>query len=98
MSILKRPIITEKTNYLNDNRGLPQFAFEVDMGATKSDIKVAVEEVYEVNVERVNTMIVRGKMRSRYSKRGVITGKSPNYKKAVVTLAEGEEIDFYRHI
>ncbi len=98
MSILKRPIITEKTTYLTDDRGLPQYAFEVDLSATKGEIKAAVEEVYEVNVDRVNTMIVRGKMRSRYSKRGVITGKSPNYKKAFVTLAEGEEIDFYRHI
>ena len=98
MSIIKRPIITEKTTYLQDDRGLPQFHFAVDMDANKAQIQLEVERVYEVKVERVNTMIIRGKQRSRYTKRGVITGKSPNYKKAVVTLAEGESIDFYKHI
>lgn len=98
MSIIKRPIITEKMTYLSEDRGLPQYSFEVAIKATKQEIKAAVEEVYEVNVERVNTQVVRGKRRSRYSKRGVITGKSPNYKKAIITLAEGEEIDFYKHI
>ena len=98
MSIIKRPIITEKTTYITEDRGLPQYSFEVAIGATKGEIKTAVEEVYEVNVERVNTVIVRGKKRSRYSKRGVITGKSPNYKKAIVTLQEGQDIDFYKHI
>ncbi len=98
MSILKRPIITEKTAYISEDRGLPQYSFEVALSATRGEIKAAVEEVYEVNVERVNTLIVRGKQRSRYTKRGVITGKSPNYKKAIVTLQEGQEIDFYKHI
>ncbi|RMG75570.1 MAG: 50S ribosomal protein L23 [Bacteroidetes bacterium] len=97
MSVLKRPIITEKTvGYLE--RGLTQYGFEVDMQATKAQIKSEVEQVYEVKVESVNTMIVRGKQRMRYSKRGVIRGKSPNYKKAVVTLRPGDEIDFYKHI
>jgi large subunit ribosomal protein L23 len=98
MSILKRPIVTEKTSYIIDDRGLPQYSFEVDLRATKGEIKLAVEKMYEVTVERVNTLIVRGKMRSRYTKRGIITGKSPNYKKAVVTLQEGDEIDFYKHL
>jgi large subunit ribosomal protein L23 len=95
--ILKRPIITEKTA-LYTERGMPKYGFEVDMDASKSDIKAAVQRVYEVEVEGVQTMIVRGKRRNRYSKRGVITGKSPNYKKAIVTLAQGQEIDFYKHI
>lgn len=98
MSIIKRPIITEKTTYLQDDRGLPQYNFAVAMDASKADIKSEVERLYEVTVERVNTMIVRGKQRSRFTKRGAITGKSPNYKKAIVTLSEGDMIDFYKHI
>lgn len=97
MSVLKRPIITEKTAGFTE-RGLNKYAFEVDMKATKEQIKREIERVYEVEVEDVNTMIVRGKSRSRYTKRGVIKGKSPNYKKAVVTLVEEDEIDFYKHI
>ncbi|MEO1415413.1 MAG: 50S ribosomal protein L23 [Bacteroidota bacterium] len=97
MSILKRPIITEKTN-LYTERGLTKYGFEVDLKATKPEIKEEIERVYEVTVETVNTMVVRGKRRQRFTKRGVIKGKSPNYKKAIVTLAEGQEIDFYKHI
>ena len=97
MSVLKRPIITEKMMDYSE-RGIPKYGFEVDMKAVKSEIKKEVERVYEVEVESVATMIVRGKRRSRYSKKGVIRGKSSNYKKAIVTLKAGEEIDFYKHI
>jgi large subunit ribosomal protein L23 len=97
MTILKRPIITEKTSILME-KGVPQYGFEVDMNATKDEVKREVERVYEVEVANVNTMIVRGKRRSRYSKRGVVHGKEANYKKAVITLKEGSEIDFYKHI
>lgn len=97
MTILKRPIITEKTAGYAE-RGLSQVGFEVAMNATKPEIKAEVERVYEVKVADVNTLIVRGKRRTRYSKRGMIQGKSPNYKKAIVTLSEGHQIDFYKHI
>ncbi|MEO0467973.1 MAG: 50S ribosomal protein L23 [Bacteroidota bacterium] len=97
MSVLKRPIITEKMMDYSE-KGIPKYGFEVDMKAVKSEIKKEVERVYEVQVESVATMIVRGKRRSRYSKKGVIKGKSSNYKKAIVTLKAGEEIDFYKHI
>jgi len=97
MSILKRPIITEKTAYLMEKK-VPQYGFEVDMKASKLEIKQEIERVYEVEVVNVNTMVVRGKSRQRFSKRGVVYGKSPNYKKAIVTLADGFEIDFYKHI
>lgn len=97
MAILKRPIITEKTAGFTE-RGLIKYGFEVDMKATKSQIKAEVERVYEVEVADVNTLIQRGKMRARYSKKGVIKGKSSNFKKAFVTLKEGHEIDFYKHI
>ncbi len=97
MSVLKRPIISEKTAGFAE-RGLPQVGFEVDIKATKDQIKAEVERVYEVGVESVNTLIQRGKKRTRYSKRGVVKGKSSNFKKAIVTLKEGQEIDFYKHI
>jgi len=97
MSILKRPIVTEKTNYYLE-RGLSQYGFVVDMDANRKEIKEEIERVYEVTVERVNTMVVRGKTRQRMTKRGIIKGKSPNYKKAIVTLKEGDEIDFYQHL
>lgn len=97
MSVLKRPIITERTSlYLE--RGLNKYGFEVDLKATRGEIKDEIERVYEVEVIKVNTMIVRGKRRNRYTKRGVIRGKTPNFKKAIVTLKDGEEIDFYKHI
>ncbi|MEM7656510.1 MAG: 50S ribosomal protein L23 [Bacteroidota bacterium] len=96
-SILKRPIITEKTADYPE-KDLNKYVFEVAMKADKGQIKKEIERVYEVEVQDVNTMIVRGKSRSRYSRRGVIKGKSPNYKKAIVTLVEGDEIDFYKHI
>ncbi|MFK7969736.1 MAG: 50S ribosomal protein L23 [Bacteroidia bacterium] len=97
MTILKRPIITEKTS-IQMERSVPQYGFEVDIKATKEEVKREVERVYEVEVANVNTMIIRGKSRSRYSKRGVVHGKEPNYKKAIITLKDGFEIDFYKHI
>ena len=97
MSILKRPIITEKMVEFPE-RGIQKYGFEVALSATKGEVKKEVERLYEVEVENVNTMIVRGKIRSRYSKKGVIKGKSSNYKKAIVTLKDGHEIDFYKHI
>ncbi|MEL6652913.1 MAG: 50S ribosomal protein L23 [Bacteroidota bacterium] len=97
MSILKRPIITEKMAEFPE-KGIQKYGFEVALSATKGEVKKEVERIYEVEVDDVNTMIVRGKIRSRYSKRGVIKGKSPNYKKAIVTLKDGHEIDFYKHI
>lgn len=79
-------------------KGLLKYGFEVDLKADKGQIRKEVERVYEVEVDNVRTMIVRGKRRSRYSKTGVVRGKSSNYKKAIVTLKEGQEIDFYKHI
>lgn len=97
MSILKRPIVTEKSN-LKMDWDVPQYSFEVDLNASKKEVKKEVERVYEVTVKRVRTLIVRGKRRSRFTKRGIIYGNSPNYKKAIVTLEDGFEIDFYKHI
>ena len=86
-NIIRRPIISEKSIALRE--ALNQVTFEVDMGANKIEIRKAVEQLLEASVSSVNTLIVRGK-----SKRiGRYTGKRPNWKKAVVTLNEGESIE-----
>jgi large subunit ribosomal protein L23 len=95
MSILKRPLVTEKVSALNEKG---KYGFIVDSEANKVEIKKAVEKQYGVNVEKVNTMKVMGKMKTRYTKAGVLAGRRPNYKKAIVTLAEGEVIDFYSNV
>ena len=66
--------------------------------ATKEQIKAAVEKTYNVTVVDVNTAIVKGKVKSRYTKAGIITGSTSDYKKAVVALKEGDTIDFYSNI
>ncbi len=95
MSILKRPLVTEKVSALNEKG---KYGFIVSMEANKVEIKNAVEKQYGVNVEAVNTMRVMGKRKSRYTKAGVLAGNKPSYKKAIVTLASGEVIDFYNNI
>jgi len=95
MSILKRPLVTEKVSSLNEKG---KYGFIVDADANKVEIKQAVEKQYGVNVERVNTMNVMGKQKTRYTKTGILSGRRPNYKKAIVTLAQGEVIDFYSNV
>jgi large subunit ribosomal protein L23 len=95
MSILKKPLVTEKVSALNEKG---KYGFLVDADANKVEIKKAVEKQYGVNVERVNTMTVMGKMKTRYTKTGILSGRQQNYKKAIVTLAEGEVIDFYSNV
>lgn len=91
--ILIKPIITEKAESLSEK--LNQYSFIVDKRANKIEIRKAVEKMYNVQVESVNTMIMPGKIRNRTTKSGVLHGRVPSLKKAVVTLAEGEEIDFF---
>lgn len=95
MSVLVKPLVTEKISALNE-RG--KYGFLVDKKANKVDIKKAVEKMYGVTVESVNTMNYQGKRKSRYTKSGVISGRRPSYKKAIVSVAEGEVIDFYSGI
>ena len=75
-----------------------RYGFVVEKSANKLQIRLAVEELYGVKVAEVNTMRYAGKRKQRYTKSGVSIGKTPSYKKAVVTLAEGEVIDFYSNI
>jgi large subunit ribosomal protein L23 len=92
---LKKPLITEKMTAIMDKRG--QYGFVVDKKSTKDEIKKAIEDFYGVEVDSVNTMIARGKMR-RNRRTGQISGYTNGYKKAIVTLKEGFTIDFYENI
>jgi large subunit ribosomal protein L23 len=94
-NILKQPLVTEKITALNEKG---KYGFVVSKSANKVQIKQAVENLYNVNVSEVKTMIVAGKTKSRYTANQVISGKTSSYKKAIVTLAEGEVIDFYSGI
>jgi large subunit ribosomal protein L23 len=97
MSIIIKPIVTEKMTGISEKFN-NRFGFIVSRKANKIEIKKAVESLYGVKVENVNTMIYRGKVKSRYTKAGFITGKTSAFKKAIVTLAAGETIDFYSNI
>ena len=92
MSILKKPLVTEKVSELNESG---KYGFIVDKKANKVEIKKAVEKAYGVTVESVNTMVYPGKSKSRSTKSRVITGSTSAYKKAIVQVADGEIIDFY---
>jgi|SRR6187402_460482 large subunit ribosomal protein L23 len=94
--ILIKPILTEKANAQQDT--LRRYAFKVARKANKLEIKKAIESFYGVTVTDVNTSVVPGKNKSRFTKAGVISGRKPAYKKAFVTVAEGENIDLYSNI
>ncbi|MDD3195157.1 MAG: 50S ribosomal protein L23 [Paludibacter sp.] len=96
MGIIIKPIVTEKMTQLGEK--LNRYGFRVDKGANKIEIKQAVEALYNVTVLEVNTMIAAPKKKSRFTKSGVINGQTSAYKKAIVTLKEGEVIDFYSNI
>lgn len=96
MSIIVKPIITEKVT--KDGEKFNRFAFVVDKKANKIEIKKAVETAYGVSVEEVNTMIYRADRSVKYTKSGMISGKTSAYKKAIVQIKEGETIDFYNNI
>ena len=96
MKILIKPIITEKMTELGEK--LNRYGFIVHREANKIQVKQAVEELYGVDVQAVNTMRYSGKEKSRHTKTGLIAGRTSAFKKAIVTLAEGETIDFYSNI
>lgn len=96
MGIIIKPIVTEKMTQLGEK--LNRYGFRVQKDANKIQIKEAVEAMYNVTVTDVNTLIVAPKMKSRYTKSGIINGKTSAYKKAIVTVKEGEQIDFYSNI
>lgn len=93
MEILKKPILTEKASLLTED--LNRYVFEVNPKANKLQIKTAVEQMFGVTVLAVNTSVVAGKMKSRHTKAGLVSGRTPRYKKAVITIKDGETIDVY---
>jgi large subunit ribosomal protein L23 len=96
MNILIKPIVTEKMTAQGEK--FNRYGFIVEKTANKLQIREAIEELYEVTVVDVNTMRYGGKRKSRFTRSGVTQGKTNAYKKAVVTVAEGEVIDFYSNI
>lgn len=94
--ILIKPIITEKAEGLSES--LNQYSFVVDKKSSKIEIKDAVQKMYDVKVASVNTAIMPAKAKNRNTRSGLIRGRVSSYKKAVVTLAEGHEIDFFGDI
>jgi large subunit ribosomal protein L23 len=91
--VLIRPVITEKVNNQIEKSG--RYSFVVGKQANKLEIKKAVEAFYGVKVTDVRTAIVPAKTKSRFTKAGLLTGRKPSYKKAVVTLAAGDSIDLF---
>jgi large subunit ribosomal protein L23 len=96
MTIILKPIITEKMTQMGEK--LQRYGFMVNRKANKLQIAQAVKDLYGVEVTSVNTMIFSGKNKSRFTKSGLISGRTNTYKKAIVTLAKGETIDFYSNI
>lgn len=95
MSILKKPIVSEKVSALNE---AGKYGFVVDRSANKVEIKKAVEKTYGVTVESVNTMVYPGKSKTKYTKSKIISGRTSAYKKAIVQVADGDIIDFYGEV
>lgn len=96
MSILIKPIITEKATRLSELEN--SFTFEVAKTANKIQIKEAVESTYGVSVDQIRTINVRPDRRTRYTKTGIVTGKTNAMKKAVVKVADGDTIDLYSNL
>ena len=96
MGILIKPIVTEKMTIQGEK--LNRYGFIVDREANKVEIKNAVEQMYGVTVKDVNTVNYHGKRKSRYTKAGILTGRANHFKKAFVTLAGEDKIDFYSNI
>ena len=96
MAILVKPVVTEKMTDLSEK--LNRYGFVVSVTANKIEIKKAVEKAYGVSVESVNTMNYGGKTKTRNTKAGLIKGKTNKFKKAIITVADGDVIDFYSNI
>ena len=96
MSVLVKPLITEKMTELSERRN--QYGFIVDRKANKVEIQKAIEGQYNVTVTSVNTMVYAGKSKRRFTKSAILDGRTNHFKKAIVTVADGDVIDFYANI
>lgn len=95
MSIIHRPIVTEKITALQDKH---QYAFEVDPDANKVEIARAIAKQFRVTVLNVRTMMNKGKSKSQLTRKGKFTGRTRHYKKAIITIKEGEKIEFFENV
>lgn len=93
-SIIIKPVLTEKSEKMSSK--LNQHTFIVRKDANKYEIKGAIEQLFNVKVEAVNTTILPGKFKRKFTKKGVASGQQPSYKKAFVTVKEGEVLDIYQ--
>lgn len=91
--ILYRPVLTEKMTALGDTHR--QYAFEVDSRANKIDIARVIAKKYNVKIDSIRTIRVKGKKKKQMTRRGVLEGKRPLVKKAIITIADGQKIDFF---
>lgn len=96
MAYIVKPLVTEKMNNLTETK--KQYGFVVNPQANKIQIKTEIETLYNVTVEGISTMRYAGKAKSRYTRTGFVKGRTTAYKKAIVTLKEGDSIDFYSNI
>jgi len=92
-NVIRKPLITEKGTLLKEEKN--RYVFRVDPAANKREIKKAVEEIFKVRVKDVRTAVYRGKPKTVMNRGGRFTGKTSNWKKAFVTLAEGDKIDIF---
>jgi large subunit ribosomal protein L23 len=97
MGIIIKPIVTEKQTAITEKKE-NRVGFRVTPDANKLQIKEAIQSLYGVTVVKVNTMNYDGKRKSRYTKSGVVNGRESAFKKAIVTLKEGEKIDFFANV
>jgi len=95
MGVLIKPLVTEKASALNEHG---KYGFVVERKANKVEIKKEVEKTYGVTVESIKTMVHPGKSKARYTKSGMINGRTPAQKRAIVKVADGDIIDFYSGI
>ena len=96
MNVLIKPIISENMQAVSEK--FNRYGFIVDRKATKTQIKKAVEDTYGVKVERINTLIQRGKATTRITKAGAVNGQKNTFKKAIVFVNSKDKIDFYSNI
>jgi large subunit ribosomal protein L23 len=95
-NVVIRPLLTEKMTDLTEKNN--QYGFIVDINANKIEIAKAIEKRFEVNVESVNTIRHKGKTKTQFTRRGRFSGRTPRYKKAIVTLKEGQTIDLFTEV
>lgn len=94
--VLIKPVLSEKVNQLTEKHN--RYTFIVSRKANKLEIKKAVEQFYGITVDNVNTLTMPSKVKQRNTKAGLLVGRKPAKKKAIVTVAEGESIDLYSNI